>query len=56
MFGGKAEYRAQWQAIVDTGILPTGLPANYKKKMIAFGLATKKRHGVYETTEGFKRC
>jgi hypothetical protein len=50
---GYQNYKSEYQAMVDTGILPNRVPARYKKKLEHLNIIKKKRRGVYLTTQAF---
>lgn len=50
-----AKYESQFQALLDTGIMPNKLPPGCKKKLLDLGIVTKKKRGDYRTTESFSR-
>ncbi|MCK5017192.1 MAG: hypothetical protein KAS32_08975, partial [Candidatus Peribacteraceae bacterium] len=58
IFGSEDKYhkfKPQFQSFLDTWILPSGFPANYRKRMLELGYITKKKRGMYQATESFIR-
>ena len=42
------KYYPLFISFVDTGMLPSGFPPNYKTRMLEIGLIRKKKHGMYQ--------